>query len=265
MSATTFQPQTRAPLTGVVRSEFIKATTTRTMAISLLLTAAVALATVVGVASVERVIVASDVPDYHPVNTGGGLAFFMTAVPILLVWAAYTFFGELSNGVLRSTFIAVPQRGRVLAAKATIASVLCVCTAVVTMAAGQVVYGIVMNRPAALTYMFTAEGASTTLGLAFVMTCWSVISVSIAALTRHLALSVGIIVSMYLFLEAYLGDIPGAPWLAYLLPFTSGKAVIPAISGLELPNPTLAVVGQLTITVVLAGIAYWSTIRRDTK
>lgn len=261
MSATTFTAQTRAPLSGVVRSEFIKATTTRTMAISLLLTAVVSLVTVVGVASVERVVAASDVPDYQPINTGGGLAFFMTAIPILLVWAAHIFFGELGNGVLRSTFIAVPQRGRVLVAKATIASIVSVCSAIVTLAMGQVVYGLVMNRPAALTYMLTAEGAVTTLRLVFVVTCWSVISVSIAALTRHLSLSVGIIVSMYLFLEAYLIELPG---LTYVLPFTSGKAVIPTISGLELPNPALAAVGQLFITITLAGLAYWSTIRRDT-
>ena len=265
MSATTFTPASRTPFSGVLRGELIKATTTRTMGVSLTLTVVVALATVAGLASVERLAMVNNAEGYTPMNTGGGFALGATAIPILLVWAAYVFFGELGNGVLRSTFLAVPGRGRVLTAKAILTAILGVVTAVVTMALGQVVYGLVLDRPQAMTYMLTGEGLSTMLRLTFVVACWCVVALSIAAITRHLAASVGIITSFYLFIEAYLVDFPGAPWLAYLLPFTSGKAVIPEVSSVELPNQLAAAIGQLAIAGILVGAAYWTTTRRDTK
>lgn len=247
--------------TRALHAEAIKATTTRTLALSLAAATAVALLTVAGMSSMAASYAAADGLPLQ--DAWGAYGLVLTAIPVLLVWAAQLFFGEVGNGVLRSTFLAVPRRGQVFWAKCALAVGIAVAAAVVLVPACHAVYAVIVGQPSALTYVVTPAGLWAIARLAFVVACWSVISVGVAALTRNLAVSVGLILVTYLFLEAYLVDIPGVPWLAYVLPFASGKALIPELSDVTLPGVGWAVAGQLAVTAVIASAGWLATVRRD--
>ena len=76
-----------------------------------------------------------------------------------------------------------------------------------------------------------------------VVLCWSVIAVAVAALVRNLPVTIGLLLAFYFFIEAYLVEIPG---LAYVLPFASGKAIIPEIGQVTLDNMAFAAGGYLS-------------------
>lgn len=261
MTTATLAPVRGSQFTRAVAGEAIKATTTRTLAISLVATAAIALMTVAAMSSMALAYAGADEAPLE--DAWGAYGLVLTAIPVLLVWAAHLFFGEVGNGVLRSTFLAVPRRGLVFFAKVTVAVAVSVATIVVLVPACHAVYAGIIGQPSALTYVLTPAGVWATTRLAFVVACWSAIAVSVAALTRNLALSVGILLVVYLFLEAYLVDIPGLPWLAYVLPFASGKAVIPELADVSLPGTGWAALGQLATTAVIVTAAWWATTRRD--
>lgn len=73
-------------------------------------------------------------------------------------------------------------------------------------------------------------------------------------------MTLGILLPLYLFLEAYLLEIDG---LGYFLPFASGKAFIPEIADVSLSSPALAGAGQVLVTIVIAAIAWMVALRRD--
>ncbi|MDN5569852.1 MAG: hypothetical protein L0G22_01105 [Propionibacteriaceae bacterium] len=260
---TTLTSSPGSTFTRALRGEAIKATSTHTLAISLIATAIVALLTVAAMSSMALAFASAD--EAPLADAWGAYGLVLTAIPILLVWAAHVFFGEVTNGVLRATFLAVPQRGTVFLAKGVLAAAVGVAAVVLLVPACHAVYAVIIGQPSALGYVITPAGLWAGARLAFVVACWSFIAVSIAALTRNLALSVGIILVVYLFLEAYLVDIPGAPWLAYVLPFASGKAVVPELSDVSLPGAGWAALGQLTTTAALVAAAWWATVRRDVK
>lgn len=54
---------------------------------------------------------------------------------------------------------------------------------------------------------------------------------------------------------------PAGP--SYVLPFSSGKALIPEVSGVELPRMGLAALGQVAVTAAVAVPAWWITEHRD--
>jgi len=115
----------RADLNAVVRMEWRKLRTVRSTW-WILLVFAVAM---VGVAVMDADTgPAQPAPSYDPTqNAFGGLALVQLAIGILGV---LTLSSEFRTGSIRATFAAVPRRGRVLTAKATV-------LAAVTLAAGE--------------------------------------------------------------------------------------------------------------------------------
>lgn len=254
MSSTTFTPAT---LTRAFHAESIKAFSTRSMALGIVAAGTVTLATVAALAGL--------IPDGDLNPEWAAYGLLTTGMPILLVWAASVFFGEIGNGMLRATYLTVPRRGVVFLAKAAFAAVVSVVAVLLVLPLSSAVFATSMGAPSLVAHLLTPAGLSLLARAAFVVACWAVIAVSVAAITRHLAVSVGVIISMYLFIEAYLGSIPGAAWLPYVLPFSSGKSLLSESSGVTLASPGLAAVGQLAVTLVIAGVAWWVTARRDTK
>jgi ABC-2 type transport system permease protein len=112
-------------LSGVVRMEWRKLRTIRSTWWILLVFAA----GLVGVAVMDADMgPAQPAPSYDPTqNAFGGLAVAQLVIGILGV---LTLSSEFTSGSIRATFAAVPRRGRVLAAKATV-------LAAVTLAAGE--------------------------------------------------------------------------------------------------------------------------------
>lgn len=238
------------------RGETIKATTTRTLALSLLAATIVCAATALSFAGIEKA-VAADSP-MPPAYAGYALVF--TTMPVLLVWAASLVLGELRNGVLRETHRAVPDRGAVLGAKMLLAVVVTVISAALLWILCHAVNALILGQPGILAYVVSLGGLGLLARLALVVGCWAVIAVATASLLRSLPLTLGVLLALYLFVEAYLLEIPG---LGNVLPFASGKAFIPEIGGVTLASPALAGAGQVLITAVIAAIAWAVAARRD--
>ena len=109
---------------AVLNAERIKLTTTRSSlwivatagALSLMLAAA-------------QGALASGLASLDPERTTIGVAVF--SVPLLMVWASMTMTAEYRSGMIRTTFIAAPNRSLVLVAKALVMSaVSAICAAV---------------------------------------------------------------------------------------------------------------------------------------
>lgn len=239
-----------------VRGEFVKITTTRTLVLALVIAVAVCALTAVMFAGIELA-VAADTP--MPAAYAG-YALIFTTMPVLLVWAAQLVLGELGNGVLRETHRAVPDGGVVLGAKMAVAVAVCVPAAVALWALCHAVNAAVLGRLSLFTWIAGAAGLGLMVRLALVVACWAVISVAVASLLRSMPLTVGLLLAGYLFVEAYLLELPG---LGYVLPFASGKAFMPEIGGVELASPALAGLGQVAVTVLIAGLAWAVAARRD--
>ncbi|MDO5051562.1 MAG: hypothetical protein Q4E05_01565 [Pseudoclavibacter sp.] len=243
-----------------LRGELVKVRSTRTLAVSLAATTVIALATVGSLAGMVR----SRADESWPIQDAwGAYGLVLTAIPVLLAWAAHLFLGELGNGLLRSSCIAVPRRGTVFLAKGVLAATVCAASVTVLFPACHAVFAAVLDRPQALAYVVTPAGLSILARLAFVTACWGTISVGVAAVTRRSALSIGLIAGLYLFVESYLFSAPSASWLVYVLPFASGKAVVPELSDVVVDHPALAALGQLGTTIAVTVLAWWTTVRRD--
>lgn len=239
-----------------VRGETIKATTTRILPLSLLAAAIVAAVTAFSFAGLEKALAAdSPMPAAH-----AGYALIFTTIPVLLVWAAQLVLGELRHDVLRETYRAVPDRGVVLGAKMLVAAVVSVASAAVLWVLCHAVTALILGQPDILGYVVSLAGLGLLVRLSLVVACWAVIAVATASLLRSLPLTVGLLLAFYLFVEAYLLEVDG---LGYVLPFASGKALIPEVADVSLASPTLAGVGQVLVTVVIAAIAWVVAVRRD--
>jgi membrane protein len=262
MTATAPNPAPRVSFARVVRGESIKAFSTRALGASLLLTCLLALVTVAAIGNLESHHSSAIGP---PPASAGAYGLVMSAIPILLIWAAYVFFGDVPNGVLRSTYIAVPHRGTVFLAKSLFASIISGGAVFVLTPVCYTTYALATGQQEALTYVMTPAGMWLTARLVLIVMCWTLIAVSVAAIARTVTVTVGVIVSLYLFIEAYLVNLSSARWLAYVLPFSSGKAVIPELSEVALPNAGWAALGQFATTAVLTVLAWLTTTLRDAK
>src|SRR4029077_17960354 len=98
-----------------IRAERIKLSTTR----SVLWTAAVVAVLSIGLAALQGSTAYGAAP-LPPEKAATGVAVF--GVPVLMVLAAMTVTGEYRSGMIRTTFMATPNRSLVLAAKAIVAA-----------------------------------------------------------------------------------------------------------------------------------------------
>lgn len=143
----------------------------------------------------------------------GGVLLF---VPALIGSLAVT--GEYRHRTIGATFLAIPRRGRVLAAK------------LVAYAGLGLMYGIVASAAAGLSVLGAAALRGVHLGipadalitvlaqLAVASAAYMLIGVAIGALTRHTLMAVGIILGYFYLLEYVLMVIPGVNLVYPYLP-----------------------------------------------
>ena len=125
-----------------------------------------------------------------------GVAVF--GVPVLMVVAAMTVTGEYRSGLIRTTLMAVPDRAAVLCAKAVVAAVFSAAAAAL-MTIGSVVVGRARG-----TGLWQATGA-----IALYAALAAVLGVAVAALVRHTAGAVTVLLLWPLLVEPLLGNLPG--------------------------------------------------------
>jgi len=136
-----------------------------------------------------------------------GVATF--GVPVLMILSALMITGEHRTGLIRTTFLATPNRVRVLVAKVVVAAVFSgIITAVLSVASVALVDATVEDggRPGA----FLAEPAvwRTAGAVTLYAVFGAVLAVGLGALVRHSAAAVAVLLLMPFVIEPLLGAAP---------------------------------------------------------
>jgi ABC-2 type transport system permease protein len=204
---------------AVLEAERIKLSTTR----SLVWTAAAVALLSIGLAAVQASTAYAAAP-LPPERAAMGVAVF--GVPVLMVLAAMTVTGEYRSGMIRTTFMATPNRTMVFAAKAVVAVAFSAgYAALMTVAA--LVVGRLLAPPLIGSHLSFA--ATDTWRMIGVITLYAaltaVLGVGVAALLRHSAGAVAVLLLWPLLVEPILGNLPRigsevGPYLPFANAFT---------------------------------------------
>lgn len=148
-----------------------------------------------------------------------GVAVF--GVPVLMVVAAMTLTGEYRSGLIATTYLATPDRTLVVCAKAVVAAVFSAVCAVV-----MVVGSVLVARSVAATGAGEGLTPTATAGFAAAMALYAalaaVLGVGVAALLRHTAGAVTVLLLWPLLVEPLLANLPGRRWdIGPYLPFAN--------------------------------------------
>ncbi|HTI76901.1 MAG TPA: ABC transporter permease, partial [Mycobacterium sp.] len=190
-------------------------------------------------------------------------------VPVLMVLSAMTVTGEYRSGMIRTTFMATPNRSLVLAAKAVVALVFsAVYAAVMTVIA--VVVAHLTTPPLVGTQLSFIDPDTWRLigAITLYAALTAVLGVGVAALLRHSAGVVAVLLLWPLLVEPVLGNLPdiGSEVGPYL-PFANVFRFI----GVQWLYPSYSMpwgeVGSLMYFVVVVAVVYAAALvvvnRRD--
>ncbi len=148
-----------------------------------------------------------------------GVAVF--GIPVLMIVAAMTLTGEYRSGLIATTFMATPHRTSVICAKALVAAVFSVICAVV-MVFGSVMVARLVAEPGVADGLTVAATVRFSAALALYAALAAVLGVGVAALLRHTAGAVTVLLLWPLLVEPLLGNLPGRGWeIGPYLPFAN--------------------------------------------
>ncbi|HKH51565.1 MAG TPA: ABC transporter permease [Mycobacterium sp.] len=187
---------------AVLDAERIKLSTTR----SVLWTAAAVAVLSIGLAALQGSTAYGAAP-LPPEKAAMGVAIF--GVPVLMILAAMTVTGEYRGGMIRTTFMATPNRTLVLVAKAVVAAVFSAAyAAVMTVAA--VLVGRLMAPPLVGSHLSFVDPETWRLigAITLYSALAAVLGVGVAALLRHSAGAVAVLLLWPLLVEPILGNLP---------------------------------------------------------
>jgi ABC-2 type transport system permease protein len=247
---------------AVLASERIKLSTTR----SVLWTAAVVAVLSIALAALQGA-TAYGAAALPPERAVTGVAVF--GVPVLMVLAAMTVTGEYRSGMIRTTFMAAPDRSLVLVAKAVVALIFsALYAAVMTILA--VVVAHLMAPPLAGSHLSVIDPDTWRLigAITLYAALTAVLGVGVAALLRHSAGAVAVLLVWPLLVEPVLGNLPNigsevGPYLPFanIFRFMDVQWLYPSYS---MP---WGEVGSLVYFIVVVAVIYVAAIvvvnRRD--
>lgn len=186
----------------MLRAEQIKLRTTRSPLWTLFAVVVVSL----GFAVVQASVGSTAVP-LAPERAAIGVAGF--AVPVLMVLSALTVTGEYRTGMIRTTFLAMPGRTRVLAAKAVVTAVFSGICAVVMVLASALAVRLVGTPEQGAELAFTEFSVWRTAGaIGLYAMLGAVLAVGLGTLIRHSAGVIAILLLLPFVIEPLLGSIP---------------------------------------------------------
>lgn len=187
---------------SVLASERIKLSTTRSLLWSALAAAVLSL----GLAALQGATAYGAAP-LPPEKAATGAAVF--GVPVLMVLAAMTVTGEYRSGMIRTTFMATPNRTLVLIAKAIVTGVFSALYAA-AMVSGAIVVARLMSPPLIGTHLSLADPDVWRLvgAIASFAVLTAVLGVAVGALLRHSAGAVAVLLLWPLLVEPVLGNLP---------------------------------------------------------
>lgn len=187
---------------AVLDSELIKLSTTR----SVLWTAGAVAVLTIGLAALQAATAYGAAP-LPAEKAATGVAVF--GVPVLMVLAAMSVTGEYRSGMIRTTFMATPTRTLVLVAKAIVAAMFsAVYAAVMTIVA--VMVGRLMSPPLVGSHLSFVDPDTWRLigAITLYAALTAVLAVGVAALLRHSAGAVAVLLLWPLLVEPVLGNLP---------------------------------------------------------
>lgn len=235
-SATTSR---RLNLAGVIRSEWIKATSLRSIrwSIAVSIVLGIGMSTIMGFA----------IRDLIPSGTFGGAEFITTVTGfpsaflalVFAVLGVFVFSSEYSSGMILSTLTAAPLRGRVLAAKALVLTAISGAVAALILTAG---VGIaVVLLPDAASALGTTEVISSLFGTLAYLVAIALMAFAIAGIVRSTAGAVTTVVAIVFLLPmiaqilTQVTDWTWVVWLNEYLPSALGSTLSYGI-GSEIPS-----------------------------
>jgi ABC-2 type transport system permease protein len=187
---------------AVLEAERIKLSTTR----SLLWTAAAVAVLSIGLAALQGSTAYGAAP-LPPERAATGVAVF--GVPVLMVLAAMTVTGEYRSGMIRTTFMATPNRTLVLVAKAAVASAFSAGYAALMTIAAMVMARLTAPPLVGSHLSFNDPGTWRLIGaITLYAAVTAVLGVGVAALLRHSAGAVAVLLLWPLVVEPILGNLP---------------------------------------------------------
>lgn len=245
-------------LIPVIRAELTKTLTLRSIQATLLAAIVVppALALASGLAFTPSSPAAAGFPiESHGFETAG------FGQPLIILLAALITGTEYLDGQLRSTLVATPQRGRVLAAKLVIIAGIAALIGIISTAAAVLLKHAALGEHGLGSTQFTAAMAWNLLGVAINYTLIALIAAAITLLARTFIVTLIVLVPLVLGLTiSLLGALPPLKYL-------------PDLAGIQLLTryPNVGLLEPITGGLVMAGWALALTLasavfflRRDT-
>jgi ABC-2 type transport system permease protein len=260
------------PFTATLRSEWSKLVTIRSTWFS----AIVALVLSVGFTSFLAWVTGWSWADWNEADRASFDPITFTLTGIMFAGIVFVVIGvnlvasEYSSGMIRQTFTTTPKRGRILAAKAIVATVITIVLATLifipTFYAGQFVFGIYDLPTVGLG---DSDALRTMIGLVLTAPIMPLIGVVAAFLFRSAAAAITTALAI-VFLPSMFGALFPDRWqenlLAYLPASLGDSIALAAVTEADNPmykDPWLAAGALLVWAVVLFGGTLWALNRRD--
>ncbi len=148
-----------------------------------------------------------------------GVAVF--GVPVLMIVSAMTLTGEYRSGLIATTFMVTPGRMLVICAKALVAAVFSAVAAAL-MVAGSVLVARLFAAPGVGDGLTLAGTGGFAAAIALYAALAAALAVAVAALLRHTAGAVTVLLLWPLLVEPLLANVPGRRWeIGPYLPFAN--------------------------------------------
>lgn len=267
-------PRPALTFSGVLRSEWIKLASLRSIRVTILVTvlAGLGLSTMIGVLWSQDLTAAGTVPgsaelqSYLLMVSTAAASFLALVFGVLGVFAVAS---EYSSGMILSTLTAVPRRTPVAAAKVLILAALSAVTALVIVLGGLAIAAICL--PAAAPELMTTTVISGALGTAGYLVLFALFAAGVAGLLRSTAGGIAVVagVAFVLPIGFQVLSLTGWEWVpaaAQYLPASLGnvitQGVVDVASGPNFWGALAAMVAWAVVVMVPAVVTF---ARRDAR
>ncbi|MDF1488740.1 hypothetical protein [Tessaracoccus caeni] len=261
---------------GVVRSEWIKALSLRSIRWSVIVSIGLGVAMSAAIAFALNAMAAD-----APAESHVGFLTTVTSFPagflslVFGVLGVFLFSSEYASGMILSTLTSAPRRGLVFAAKAVVLTVLSVFVAVVVLASGIGASAIVL--PASTGSILDPQALTGFLGTLVFLLVVALFAFAAAGILRSTAGGITVMVAVVFLLPTILqivtqvSDWSWAPVMLNYLPSTLGTVVGAGVveggmgSDLGMPGYGTALVALAAWALIPMGAAAWLFSSRDAK
>ncbi|WP_019144276.1 ABC transporter permease subunit [Aeromicrobium massiliense] len=189
----------------------------------------------------------------------------MLAQICAVVLGALVVTGEYSTGMVRTSFAAVPSRGRVMAAKSVVLSGVLLVLGVVVALIGYAGGNWFFERED-IGVALEGDMLRAVLGSGLFLAGIGLFTVAVGFILRHTAGTISAVLALMLIIGNMVSLLPGATgeWLTKLMPGNAGSGIAQAISwNPDLLNPWTGFSVFVLETAVLMAVAWMVVRRRD--